>query len=1378
MEQEASLYKEKLALVNGKIELIRIKENLVNDKFNELKRKSMEKMEINVNKPEKKQKLNKNEISEYDVCFNYTEGEERSFLPTVKVNIENNNNLIQNVRGFIDTGAQPHLVSHDLFSKRNSFTLPTARRIVGVNGDPFVIKKKIVLKIYPWYATDKSEFLQETFWILPRNSGWQAVMPQTILDTSTHENKSNVPWADPEYWRPNIVQILFGASFLAKIIISVVDRNVNGTALLETTVGVIIFGSHTSQVDDGVRGLYSAIEYNENEQLDKLLERMWRYDQIDFRSELTEEEKLVENHFMETHKRDKTGRFVVEMILKENVGDIGSSREIALRRFMFLERRLSKNPEMRQIYVEKMREYIQIGDMVLANARPRVGDLVYYIPHHCVPKDNRIVYDASCKTDKGVSLNDIQMKGAKLQKDLFITIMRFRRHRVAIYSDIKRMYLQVKLAPHQWDLQRIFWRENPNQPLREYWLTKVIFGEKLSPFMAVRSVIQCAREASVKYPKAAQTIENDFYMDDCVTGDSSEDKAIQLAMEMDVILKGGGFELRKWQSNSNALVRAMKSENEDCVIFSEEEKTTVLGLKWLINEDKFTFVVKNPEIAVNTTKRKVVSCVAQIYDPNGYISPVIMKGKFLIQDLWRLKIDWDEKLPEDLEEKWREFWSDIIYLENFTIDRWLKTGEKPKIQIHGFSDSGEPGLGAVIYVRVEHPNGKVTCNLITSKSRVTPLKTMTMPRLELSAAELLSRLVKEVKESMEWPDADYVLWVDSSAVFFWIRKVPREMKTFVANRVSSIQSNTDINCWRHINGKENPADLLTRGISAQELVDNKLWLHGPEWLLLSEEQWPKSKVMKEISEQITNEVKVHTFSRFKDTLRIGLEGGNTNVPFMEYVDTLERAVNILSYVQRFIKLCPNRKERLNRRPQRGVIQIKVNPPTLEEKAGAMQYLLRKAQQEYFNKELTALNLGKGVPEKSPIESLNPILDRNGLLRVGGRLERSELNYEMKHPVIIPHDSRLAWLLADNAHRKTKHGGVQVMTQFIRQTYWIPKLRNLLRSFTHKCTTCVRISARVNEQMMGDLPSERVQIGKPFLHTGVDYAGPFEIKMVDGDFKKVWVSIFVCVKTRAVHIDLVTDLSGVAFIACYERFVARRGRCERMISDNGGPFTATSKELKKALKAWTEKNMIDHLHNRGTSWHFVPPAAPHQGGIYEAAVKSMKFHLKRIIGVKKLNYENFITILTQIEAILNSRPLHQLSDDPTDIQALTPGHFLVGEPLILPLPFDIDERPQTKGVRLWRDRQNMIKHFWQRWQEEYLTTLQERKKWRQEKENLKVGQLVLLKSENYPPASWALGRIKELLPSKDGLVRSVIVQTQTNQLKRAVQKLCILPIEPE
>lgn len=322
--------------------------------------------------------------------------------------------------------------------------------------------------------------------------------------------------------------------------------------------------------------------------------------------------------------------------------------------------------------------------------------------------------------------------------------------------------------------------------------------------------------------------------------------------------------------------------------------------------------------------------------------------------------------------------------------------------------------------------------------------------------------------------------------------------------------------------------------------------------------------------------------------------------------------------------------------------------------------------------------------------------------------------------------------------------------------------------------------------MADLPADRVQEGKIFLCTGVDYAGPFEIKYVDRTGKQIgktkcWIVIYVCLKTRAVHIDYVTDLTSVKFIECYERFIAKRGRCIRMYSDNSTSFVGAAKEIRKAYNMWKEKDeqaIADHLSSKGTEWKFMMPAAPHQGGIYEAAVKSMKYHLIRAVGQRMLTSEQLSTLLNQIEAILNSRPLYPLTDDPNDMRAITAGHFIIGEPLVLPPPFELAELPQSKGVQLFKERQNLLNYVWKRWKDEYLTTLQERKKWRKEKERVRVGQLVLLKSENFPPAQLAIGRIKQLIKSKDGLARSVIVKMATAELKRTLQKICILPVDTE
>lgn len=928
--------------------------------------------------------------------------------------------------------------------------------------------------------------------------------------------------------------------------------------------------------------------------------------------------------------------------------------------------------------------------MRLATGKPKPGELVNYIPHHYITKKFRVVFDASCKTDRGISFNDIQMLGEKLQRDLHEIIMRFRRHSVAFCADIKMMFRQVCIDERQWNTQRIFWREDRTQLIKEYQLCVVTYGLTSSGHNSVRALIRCARDAEERFPEAAYVIGNDFFMDDCCSGGKGKEHAIILAKDIDRVLLGAGFELRKWKSNCKELVQAMCSEEESSMLFIAEEKTSILGLKWLTNEDKFTFVVKTPAVEEPITKRKIASCVLQLYDPNGFISPVITRGKILIQDMWRLGLEWDEPVPKDVERKWNEFWKDICTLERFKIDRWLGTKDDVKIELHGFSDASTAAYGAVVYVRAEHADGRITTQLLISKTRVAPIKTVSIPRLELSAAEMLSRLVIDINKAMEWKEAKYTLWTDSLVVLHWMRKLPCNLKTFVANRVSAIQTNTEVKNWRHIGTKDNPAGLLSRGTNPTELIGNKLWLHGPDWLTQAPNTWPKNFFEQISTPEMEGEIKVFAVIVPPKPLQIFIPRTKEHVDILDYTSRLDKATNIIAYVLRFVNKLKGKAANTNktaqiirnrRRKTRG--QNATDALTNEERTAAMNVIILTEQEIFFGKEIAALKKGEAIADGSSILSLVPKW-KDGILRAHGRLSQVEADYEFRHPAIIPKQSRLAWLIMHEAHEKTKHGSVQLMTQYIRQRYWLIKLRSTVRNFIHKCVVCVRFNHRFENQLMADLPGDRVQVGKPFMCTGVDYAEPLEMKILETNQstkQKYWIVIFVCLKTRAVHIDLVTSLTIIDFIACYERFIAKRGRCERMYSDNGTTFVGAAKEIRKSYIIWNEKEgdeIAAQLSMRGTEWKFMTPAAPHQGSIYEAAVKSMKYHFTRVVGQKVLTCNQVVTLLAHIEAILNSRPLYPLTDDPNDIQALTPGHFLIGEPLVLPLPFAIEDQSQAKG----------------------------------------------------------------------------------------------------
>lgn len=1327
--------------------------------------------------------------SSYFNCLNCITTENfKLLIPTAFIRLEINGAIFGPFKAMLDTGAQPTMISSSLYNSIRCPTVNGTKRLIGIDNRPFLIKKKFDVGVKPWF--DSSKCINETVWVLPEPHEWNPTLPSVELNVISNNLHTEQHLADPNYFKPMEVHIILGVGFFAKIIKASLGTTSHGTTLLDTDFGIVMLGEHFDSINMETGTVLSAIDDSLGDKLNKMLEKLWDQDKIESdilnESPWTEEERMVEEHFINTHKRDVEGRFIVRIPFKPNVQSIGSSRQIALHRFLSNERKLNNTPELKEFYVEQMRELQRNGHMQEVTRSHLPGTIRYYIPHHCVMKNPRVVYDASCKTNTGVSLNEMQMLGPKLQTELHTTLMRFRRHKVAVYADIKKMFNQVRLAEDQWDCQRIFWRENSDQELKEYWLTVVTFGLTSSAHLAVRCVMQAAREAADMYPEAAKAIEKDFYMDDCVTGTNTVEQAIKLANEINQILSGAGFILRKWKSNEPELLQAFGSadQNDECaMVFSEDGETSVLGVKWLLQTDQFTFVVKTPTFTGPLTKRKIVSFVAQLYDPDGYISPVVVIGKIIIQELWKAGLDWDEPVDERMERMWSDLWNEIIELEKFKIDRWIGTSDQTKSKLIGFSDSSKLAFGAVIFIRTEYPNGMIKSNLLTSKSRVAPLKTATIPRLELAAAELLARLMIEVKGSMEFNDMEYILYTDSSITLYWIRKPPASLKTFVSNRVKSIQTNSDLKCWHYVNTKQNPADLLSRGAKPSELVDNKLWLYGPEWLQLPETQWPQEQFPLTVKYDENLELRAHVVTEFKSALSINkvteIPGQGNRVSILEYANKMEKALRILAYVIRYVNAIRNRYKP----PKKGTRSAdrEILPPSSQEKAWAMEYFIKKSQQEHFNPELTALEQNKRLPEKSKLEPLKPILDNRGVMRVGGRLDQANIDYEMKHPAIIPKNSRLAWLLMDLSHRTNHHGGAQVAMQHLRQKYWIPQLRDEYRKYNRSCIECVRNSQELQDQLMGELPADRVRPGRAFLATGVDYAGPFHKKYVDRDgtiIKKVkfWTVIFVCMKTKAVHLDTVDDLTSASFIACFERLISRRGAVRKLFSDNGTCFVGAEKEIARAFREWRKDGTVDAIANKGTVWTFMTPAAPHQGGIYEAAVKSMKFHLKRVVGSRVMEQEQFRTLLCKIEAVMNSRPLTALTDDPKDVQALTPAHFLIMEEFVAPPPFQYTTEKDLQGRKLWEKRQELLEHFWNRWQNEYLTTLQERKKWRREKENVKVGQLVILKDENLPPASWTMARIKELLPGKDGLVRNVVVETNRTILKRPVQKICILPVD--
>lgn len=853
-------------------------------------------------------------------------------------------------------------------------------------------------------------------------------------------------------------------------------------------------------------------------------------------------------------------------------------------------------------------------------------------------------------------------------------------------------------------------------------------------------------------------------MDDLMSGAQTMEQGVRLYKEMKALLKKGGFLLQKWSSNNQDLITEIqKNERQPDLINNDEDKSLkmkvdnivkILGITWNKSRDELQYSVTLPPLSMPITKRKIISDVARLFDPLGWIAPCVITAKAFIQRLWITGVGWDEEPSTDIIEDWLKYREELLLLTNFRLPRWLRTQtDDSLVELHGFCDASNVAYAAVVYLRVISKSGDIHVNIIGAKTKVAPVKQISVPRLELCGAVLLAKLLMEIAEVMDIPKTQIRAWTDSTVVLAWLNKHPSTWKTFVANRVSEILSTLESSHWSHVSTKENPADCASRGVSPRDLQEHTLWKRGPNFLLQQTIEYSK---VKDTTAQEEKTIKTKTYV------------GTLEKSMFDKFSTLTRLLRVVAYCRRFIT---------RREPNQIGKGKHLNKWEMDE---ALSSCLKITQLSSFDSEISEIRKHGQVSARSKLLSLTPFLDDKDFLRVGGRLTQLKEEESFKHPVILPHDSPLTYLIIADAHKRTMHGGAQIMLNYLRSAYWIVGAKNLVKHHIRKCVTCTRYRAEQRTQLQGSLPSARITPARAFSKTGVDYAGPINLRTSKGRGHKSYkgnICLFVCMVTKAVHIEAVTDLSSRGFLEAFKRFVSRRGHCSELYSDNGTNFVGASKELKELFnleKSALAQEIAESLATQGTAWHFIPPRAPNFGGLWEAGIKSTKFHIKRVIGDTTLTYEEMATLLSQIEACLNSRPISLLSNDPEDPNPLTPGHFLIGEPLVT-IPEINYETSSISSLKRWQLTQRMLQTFWRRWSNEYLTHYLHRYKWALKSPEPQVGEVVLIKDDDLPPARWLFGRIELKHPGPDNITRVVTLKCKGSLIKRPISKLCLLPI---
>ncbi|XP_011858303.1 PREDICTED: uncharacterized protein LOC105555871, partial [Vollenhovia emeryi] len=1226
-------------------------------------------------------------------------------------------------RALLDSGSQSNLITTQFCDKLQLTKYEADVSISGVNLNRSTVKKSV-------HATIKSrvnEFKSNlSFLILDQIT---ENLPMSGIDIQQITIPDNIVLADTSFHKPGKIDILLGAGVFWRLL-CVGQLHMSGGQLIlqKTKLGWIVSGNilptKMKHADTEIVSCGVAFEKTLEEQVEKF----WRIEEYTPTKKYSQEEQLCEEEFKTTHRRDQDGRFIVGLSFRQDIDQLGESRSTAVKRLRALNRRLDRQPELKMQYKAFLDEYLTLGHMTEVNSSDVQNETLYhYIPHHAVLKESstttklRVVFDASY---------------------------------------IIKMFRQIQLRDDQRDLQRILWRSDWSQPIKEYRLNTITYGLATAPFLAIRCLHEVAYQHEQESPFISNIILNDFYVDDLLTGGDTIEQVKIIKKEISRILLTGRFPLRKWNSNTPAIIiDEIENTSVDDQPIGDEVKT--LGLYWNPLDDVLRYKINTKSDNTRITKRTLLSLISQIYDPLGLVGPACIRAKIILQQLWRLKIGWDESLPADLHTMWVQYYSQLSSISSISIPRLIVCANPKKIELHGFCDASESAYGACIFIRSLTVEGEYLVRLHSAKSRVAPLKVISIPRLELCGALLLARLVRKVLEALTLSIDEIHYWSDSQVTLAWIAGEPTEWKTFVANRVAEIQRLSNKNCWHHVSSKDNPADVLSRGINPEQLENFRLWWNGPPWLSQHIDIYHKSKP---IDEEVINTSVVEAAEQIPVLNNVIQE-----FDLLERYSSWSKLKNIMVYCLRFIRnvkqLLVTRKSRdsNNRQPTLNPTIKEIPLPSVEELDQATTTILRLNQARDFPQEIRDLTSRRKLQGNSKLLSLNPFIDDNGLIRVGGRLRQAPLPYTQRFPVVLSSGGHITKLIIRDQHVRNLHAGLQALLSIIGEKYWILSARSAVRRVLHGCIICFRTSAKSPHQLMGDLPEFRVTPCRAFLNVGIDYGGPFNVKVSRNKSSKAYLCLFVCLATRAVHLELVTDLSTAAFLNALRRFIARRGKCANIYSDNGSNFVGANNELKALLNLLRDKShqseVSQYLSDQSIKWHFIPPYSPHMGGIWEAGIKSAKTHLKRVLGNALVTFEEFYTLLTEIEAILNSRPLTPMSSDPNDFSALTPGHFLIGSSLTAIPQVDLQDTASNRLTR-YQLLIKLLQHFWSRWSREVLSQMQPRNKWKSCNltDSLKPDTLVILRDDRLPPLQWKLGRITEIHPGKDKLVRVVSIKT--------------------
>ena len=1096
----------------------------------------------------------------------------------------------------------------------------------------------------------------------------------------------------------------------------------------------------------------------------------------------------------------KDGHYEMPLPFKNQDPHLPNNKSAALVRLKSLRRRLEKEDTFCQHYSEFMQELIRNGhaekvpqaDLIAEDGR------VWYIPHHGVyhpqkPDKIRVVFDCSARF-QGVCLNDCLLQGPDLTNKLVGVLCRFRKEPVSIMCDVEKMFYQFRVSSNHQDYLRFFWwdRENFSGEPVEYRMKVHLFGATSSPGCSNFGFKRMAEDSIEEFgQEVVNFICRDFYVDDGLKSVPTVEEAINLVDKSRAMCDRAGLRLHKFVSNVKEVIQHIEPEDrakdlKDVNLISDKLPVErALGIYWCIESDTFQFriVIRDHPL----TRRGILSSVCSMYDPLGFIAPVVLTGKQILQQLCAENVDWDDPLPRSLCAKWENWCKSLHHLKSLHVDRCVKPKDFGKVkvtEVHHFSDASSSGYGQCSYLRLVNQSGQAHCSLLLGKSRVVPLRPITIPRLQLTAALLSVKTASLLDQELDFTNLVHIYWTDSKVVLGYLANESRRFHVFVAIRVQQIKDHTSVSQWRYIDTKGNPADIASRGITAKELVDNPMWFKGPKFLWNSE--IPESSNV-EVSVSPTDpEVK-------KGSCFITKTQPDPFSPFIErfqYFSDWNRTKKAVAVCLRFLdglRSCSIKRPAKVQSLEyiRNHFLPNYIPLTVAEIQRAEFAIVRMVQAENFSKEIKMLqshdvielpsnkkeqlNHHKLLRGKSQLQKLNPFLGKDGLMRVGGRIQNSLFSDMVKFPLVLPRKGHVTQLVINHFHARVKHQGRGITTQAIRSNgYWVIGCSAAVSSQISKCVECRRLRSSTQDQKMADLPTDRLEPSPPFTYCAVDFFGPWHIKEGRKELKRYGV-LFTCLACRAIHVETANSLSTDSFINSLRRLFAIRGPIRQLRSDRGTNFVGAERELREAVSELDQEGIRQFLLKENCDYFEFKmnvPSASHMGGVWERQIRSVRKVMSHLLHEhgSQLDDESLRTFLYEASAIVNSRPLCvETINDPLSDLPLSPNLLLTMKTnVILPPPGNF-QKSDLYSRKHWRRTQHLVNEFWKRWRSEYLQNLQVRNKWNIAKRNVSVGDVVLLKEHNLARNDWRLCRVDQVTKDEDGLVRKAKIAIGTSDL---------------